>query len=98
MNIKCYKGISKAGDEIYSNDIIRYTVSEGRLSVLLKGLYPKLNMKYNDIITVEITNMDMENISCLCRYVSMNYVVYDDPSTSDAPIVADNSILFEIIE
>lgn len=98
MNIKCYKGFTRTADPIYSNDIIQYTVAEGRLHVMLKGYYPTLGMKYNDIVNVEISNGEEETLTFVGRFLSMNYVVYDDPKKNDSPIVADNSILFELLE
>lgn len=97
MNIKCYKGITKSSEPVYSNDIIQYTVNEGRVHVMLKGTYPSLGMKYNDIVNMEITNGD-ETLTFVGRFLSMNYVVYDDPKTEETPVVADNSILFEILD
>lgn len=95
MKIKCYSGTNRTSEPIYSNEISRYGLSEGRLNVSLKGGYPNLNMRYNDVVAIDIEDEATGNLSFSGRFISSNYVVYDDPQTGET-MIADNSILFEL--
>ena len=94
MKIVCRKGMDKEGQEIFSSEIYRYTVSDGRLSVMIKGGYPTLGMKYNDMVYVEILDDSNGNLSFPSRFLSNSFVVYEDKDS--APIIADNTLLFEL--
>lgn len=86
--------MDKEGQEMFSGDIYRYTVSDGRLSVMLKGGYPTLGMKYNDIVYVEVLDASYGDLSFQSRFLSNSFVVYEDKDA--APIIADNTLLFEL--
>ena len=96
MTVNCYKGLTKTDTPVFTDEIIRYSINESRIAVTLKGGYPTLNMKYNDLIFIELLDDNTGNLSFQGRFLSMNYVVYDDPQGAST-VIADNTILFELI-
>lgn len=95
MKINCYKGFEKTGDPVFSSDIIRYSLSDNRIAVSLKGAYQSLPIKKDDIVNIDIINEEIETLTFLCRFLSLNYVVYDDPSGENKTVVGDNTLLFD---
>lgn len=98
MNVKIYKGLATTGEPAIYKDIERYSIFEGRISVMLSGGYPTIGLKYNDICSIEVVDEKNGNISLKARYLSNSFVVYDDKNANQASIIADNTLLFEILE
>lgn len=98
LALKIYKGLSRKIDPTYTNEILKYSLNDGRLSVYLSGGYPELGFKYNDLVCIDINDSVNGNLSFYGRFISSNYVVYDSRTEVDGITIADNSLLFELIE
>lgn len=97
MTVELFKGLVK-GASILKRDISGYNYGDGRLSVSLTGGILNENIKNGELFNILITDEVNGNIEKIAKYISYNFVVFDNPTTGEKNVIGDNTILFELIE
>lgn len=99
MKIQIYKGLTESATLVFERDIFQYVLGDNQLRCMLKGGYPTLGVKYNDLTTVKITESVQGDMDFKARFLSNNFVVADDRKTgATGDVIADNTLLFELLE
>ncbi len=95
MKATIKKGIN--GEMLLDHEISRYSISDGRITATLTGGLVSLPIPYGATASITISDQTNGNIEKTCKYVSYNFVVYNNPADGST-VIGDNTMMFEVLD